>query len=78
MVSFKIKSDESLTILVAHEFNISEQDRVLLFLESLFDSNIHAEILFKLDTNVKAISIEMIEDFCKKLPYNYSINKKTN
>jgi len=76
MVSFKIKSDESLTILVAQEFNISERERVSLMIESLFDSNLQGKIHFDIAQNVKNVSLKLIMDFCEGLPYNYIITQK--
>lgn len=77
MVSFKIKSDESLTILVAQEFNTSEKERVTLMIESLFDTNMQGQIYFDISQNVKKISLKMILDFCENLPYNYVITQKS-
>ncbi len=76
MVSFKIKSDESLTILVAQEFNSSEKERVSLIIESLFETNMQGKIYFDIAQNVKNISLKMIVDFCENLPYNYVITQK--
>jgi len=76
MVSFKIKSDESLTILVAKEFNASERDRVSLMIESLFDTNPQGQIYCDIAQNVQTVGLRMIIDFFENLPYNYVITQK--
>ena len=75
MVSFKIKSDDSLTVLVAKEFNALEKERVSLMIESLFDT-MQGKIYFDIAQSVKYISLKMIVDFCENLPYNYVIKQK--
>lgn len=76
MLSFNIKSDNSLTVIVTEDFNDKHKERVSLFIESLFESNLNGTILFSLEPDLKAISIKMIEEYCEKLPYNYFITQK--
>ncbi|PKA81940.1 hypothetical protein ATE92_0061 [Ulvibacter sp. MAR_2010_11] len=78
MVSFSMKSDNSLTVIVDRDFDSTERERIALFIESLFDSNFHGKICFALDVNLKMISVQMIADFCERLPYNYTITQKVS
>ncbi|PKA81935.1 hypothetical protein ATE92_0056 [Ulvibacter sp. MAR_2010_11] len=73
MVSFKIKSDESLTVQLAQEFNITERERINLIIESLFDPTSSAHIYFSIDRDLQELPFHSIEAYCESLPYNYSI-----
>ncbi len=69
MVSFKIKSDESLTININDTLNTSEFDRISLFIESIFDLNPYGEIRFNVDSNLNEAHFSKLKDFCQNLHF---------
>ena len=76
MLSFKIKSDESLTININDELNTGEFDRISLFIESIFDVNPYSEIFFNIDSNLNEGFVTRLREFCYKLRLGNLIIKR--
>ncbi len=74
MISVKIQSDTALIFKVQNNLNEVDFERISLYIESLVGYDFQTIIKFKIKSKEEKSIKKEIENYCKKLPYNFQIN----
>lgn len=76
MIHFQFTTKEILTIRIVEEFSHSDTERIALFLESSYDLNLDMEIIFQVESDLPKDQMELLGNFCRRLPYKSQIDLK--
>lgn len=76
MVHFHYTSKERLTIKIVDDFGHSDTERIALFLEEFYNKDFNRKITFLIETDLPKEQMDLLGDFCKRLPYESQIDLK--
>jgi len=76
MVHFHYTSKERLTIKIVDDFGHSDTERIALFLEGFYNKDFNRKISFLIVTDLPKEQMGLLDNFCKRLPYESQIDLK--